>query len=129
MRNFRDVKVGDTLYDSGVRSDSRQTKDPIFLYVVKVARQYIYANPIYANQNKCTEINYSTHKIDRASGLADGWQGFRVYHNEEEFKEIEYRRELCARIAKEFVSGYVARVPDVTTAELQQIAQILKVDI
>ena len=124
MSNFRDVKVGDTLYDSGVRNDSRHIKDPRVLYVVKVARQYI-----YANRTNRSEVDYNTHKIDRDSGWADGWQGFPVYHNEEEFKEIEYRRELCARITKEFASGYVVRVPDVTTAELQQIAQILKVDI
>lgn len=44
MIDLSDVKVGDTLYDAGIRSDHRQNRNPKTLYVQKVARQYLYAS-------------------------------------------------------------------------------------
>ena len=41
MIDLSDVKVGDTLYDAGIRSDQRQNRNPKTLYVQKVARQYL----------------------------------------------------------------------------------------
>lgn len=45
MIDLTDVKVGDTLFDPGIRRYSHhKTPRPRTLYVIKVARQYLYAS-------------------------------------------------------------------------------------
>lgn len=125
MIDLSDVKVGDTLYDAGIRSDQRQNRNPKTLYVQKVARQYLYASfRPEDGSDCCTNI-----KIKRNSGWAEGWMGYQLYRSEEEYKEMVYRRDLCDKIKKVFGNSYGGtNIPDITTAELRGIAKTLKVE-
>lgn len=124
MIDLSDVKVGDTLYDAGIRSDQRQNRNPKTLYVQKVARQYLYASfRPEDGSDCCTNI-----KIKRNSGWAEGWMGYQLYRSEEEYKEMVYRRDLCDKIKKVFGNSYGTNIPDITTAELRWIAKTLKVE-
>ena len=124
MIDLSDVKVGDTLYDAGIRSDQRQNRNPKTLYVQKVARQYLYASfRPEDGSDCCTNI-----KIKRNSGWAEGWMGYQLYRSEEEYKEMVYRHDLCDKIKKVFGNSYGTNIPDITTAELRGIAKTLKVE-
>lgn len=124
LRDLSDVKVGDTLYDSGIRSDTRQNRKPRTLYVHKVARKYIYASTSETFDPK----SYTNEKIDRTFGRTEGWMGYTVYRSEEHYKEMMYRKELCAKIQPMFGTAYTVNVPEITTEKLKTIAAILGIE-
>lgn len=128
LKDLTDVKVGDTLYDSGEkRYNHHKTAKPREFHVIKVARQYL-----YASTDKDADLkSWSVEKVDRKTGLTagggGGWGGFYLYRSEAVYNEIQYRAQLSEKIRKEFGSHAVV-VPEITTAELRGIAKTLGVE-
>lgn len=127
MIDLTDVKVGDTLFDPGIRRYSHHnTPRPRTLHVIKVARQYLYAS----EDPNITDIkDFRVERLDRKTGSANDWNNHtQGYHSEDEYKEHLYRIELTDKIKEVFGRGHVTRVPDITTAELRGIAKTLGVE-
>ncbi|QFR55717.1 hypothetical protein JC221_071 [Yersinia phage JC221] len=128
MTDLTDVKVGDTLFDSGVRTYGRNKQRTRVLHVIKVARQYLYAS----EDQDVTDIkDFRVEKIDRKEGRSvglNGWGGMTVYRSEADYNEAVYRVELCGKIKAEFGREHALRVPEITTAELRGIAKTLGVE-
>lgn len=128
MKDLSDVKVGDTLYEPGIHQDHRIKRKPQTFYVLKVARQYLYAS---ADKDETDIKKYSTEKIDRKTGRTvgmNGWFEQQFYRSKEEYDEVIYRRELVEKIKLEFGREHRVVVPDITTEELQGIAKTLGVE-
>lgn len=115
--NLKDVKVGDKLYDAGVRSDRRLIREPVELTVTKVARKYLYA----------TGYSFDELKIDRDTGYtARDWDNFQVYLSKEHFEDRELCKSLSEKIANIF-GPFGRTVPEgVTSPQLQNILDILE---
>lgn len=127
MIDLTDVKVGDTLFDPGIRRYSHHnTPRPRILHVIKVARQYLYAS----EDPNITDIkDFRVERLDRKTGSANDWNNHtQGYHSEDEYKEHLYRIELTDKIKDAFGRGHVTRVPNITTAELRGIAKTLGVE-
>lgn len=124
MKKLAGVGVGDTLYDSGIRRDTRQNNKPRTLHVIKKGREYVYAS----QYKDAKPTDYSVEKISIKSGWVDGWMGYQIYLSEEDYKEREYRKELSKQIHAVFGSAYSVTVPDVTTEDLVKIATILGIN-
>ena len=117
MPNLMDVKVGDTLYDPGVRKNSRITRDPVELTVTKVARLYLYA----------TGRSFENLKIGRDNGFTHrDFDNFTVYRSKEQFDDRDLCKQISGKIVKHF-GTYGAGVPgNVNSEQLQKILDILE---
>lgn len=127
MTDLTDVKVGDTLFDPGIRRYSHHnTPRPRTLHVIKVARQYLYAS----EDPNITDIkDFRVERLERKTGFANDWNNHtQGYHSEDEYKEHLYRIELAGKIKAEFGNGHTVNVPNITTAELRGIAKTLGVE-
>lgn len=127
MTDLTDVKVGDTLFDPGIRRYSHHnTPRPRTLHVIKVARQYLYAS----EDPNITDIkDFRVERLDRKTGSANDWNNHtQGYHSEDEYKEHLYRIELAGKIKAEFGREHSVNVPNITTAELRGIAKTLGVE-
>lgn len=128
MTDLTDVKVGDTLFDPGIRRHSHHnnTPKPRTLHVIKVARQYLYAS----ENPTITDIkDFRVERLDRKTGSSNDWNSHtQGYHSEDEYKEHLYRIELTDKIKAVFGREHVTRVSDITTAELRGIAKTLGVE-
>jgi len=112
-----DVKVGDTLYDCGVRRDSRMTRDPVELTVTKVARTYLYA----------TGRSFSELKICRENGYTHrDWDNFTVYRSKEQFLDRALCKELSGKIVKHFGIHGTGVPGNLGSDQLQKILDILE---
>lgn len=127
MIDLTDVKVGDTLFDPGIRRYSHHnTPRPRTLHVIKVARQYLYAS----EDPNITDIkDFRVERLERKTGSANDWNNHtQGYHSEDEYKEHLYRIELAGKIRTEFGREHCGRVPNITTAELRGIAKTMGVE-
>lgn len=128
MIDLTDVKVGDTLFDPGIRRIGyNKTPRPRTLHVFKVARQYLYAS----EDPNITDIkDFRVERLDRKTGSTNDWNNHtQVYRSEADYKEHLYRIELAGKIKSMFGrEHYSVNVPDITTAELRGIAKTLGVE-
>lgn len=117
MPNLMNVKVGDKLYDAGIRKDSRITRDPVELTVTKVARLYLYATGRSFSELKISRVDGRTHR---------DWDNFTVYRSKEQFDDRILCKELSTKIVKHF-GTYGSGVPgNMNSDQLQKILDILE---
>ena len=119
--DLMDVKVGDELYDSGIRSDRRNGRNESFYEVTKVARKYITA----VGKG---EYNQEV-QIDRETGrLKADWNSHVFYRSKDDYITLlRRRRKICVALNSAFV-GYSKNlfegVPIADVLEAMRLLQI-----
>lgn len=123
--NLMDVKVGDELYDSGIRSDRRLQQSERVFIVEKVARKYITAAE--------PDNKYGmTVQIDRETGrLKADWNSHVFYRSKDDYIAQLRRRKICSALNSAFI-GYGTNlfegVPITDVLEAMRLLQISYTD-
>lgn len=115
--NLMNKKVGDLIYDSGVRSDLRMCREGSFFTVTKIAKKYL-----TACNDRGTEI-----RVVRETGCTNlDFNNFRLWESKEAYEEWKVCLVLSEKIVK-FFGPFGRSVPQgVNSAQLQKILDILE---
>lgn len=119
--NLMDVKVGDPLYDSGIRSDRRlQQRERIYI-VEKVARKYITAVDPDSRDG-------FTVQVDRETGrLKADWNSHQFYRSKDEYIATLRRRKICVALNSAFVGYGTNLFEGVPTSDVLEAMRLLQI--
>lgn len=120
--DLMDKKVGDTVYDSGKRSDHRMNRSYTSVYeVVKVARKYLTA--VEVGSNRDFQI-----QIDRETGyLKAEWGAYRFYASKEAYDAETERRKICVALKEQFLGYGTPLFEGVSNEDLLEAMRLLQI--
>lgn len=118
--NLLDKKVGDTVYDSGKRSDHRMNRSYSTVYeVIKVARKYM--TVVEVGSGRDFQI-----QIDRETGfLKAEWGAYRFYASKEAYEAEKERRHICVALKDQFIGYGVPLFEGISNEDVLQAMKLL----